>query len=63
MFFGQAISHFLGGIMATHPPLPTRISAIDPGWNGTFPTDLIPQSLTTLGDSAAGFAGDPGGRA
>ncbi len=61
MFFGQAISHFLGGIMATHPPLPTRISAIDPGWNGSFPADLIPQSLTRLGDTASGFAVDPGG--
>jgi len=59
MFFGQAISHFMGNIMATHPPLPERISAIDPGWDGVFPTNLVPQSVTELGDTAAGFAGGP----
>ena len=59
MFFGQAISHFLGGVMATHPPLPRRIKAIDPGWRGVFPTSLVPQSVTSLGDTASGFAGNP----
>ena len=47
MFFGQAISHFLGNMMATHPPLPKRISAIDPGWNGEFPVNLQPSSVST----------------
>ena len=55
MFFGQAINHFMGSMMATHPPLPKRISAIDPSWNGTFPNNLVPQSVTHLDDNAAGF--------
>jgi len=59
MFFGQAISHFLGGVMATHPPLAKRIKTIDPGWRGVFPTNLVPQSVTVLGDTALGFAGNP----
>ena len=57
MFFGQAISHFMGSIMATHPPLPKRISAIDPSWNGAFPNEIAPQTVTTLDAGASGFAG------
>jgi len=34
MFFGQAVS--LSAMLATHPPLPTRIKRIDPSWDGTF---------------------------
>jgi hypothetical protein len=56
MFFGQAINHFLGGIMATHPPLTARIKAIDPTWNGEFPTSLAPQSGADFSDVVAGFA-------
>jgi Zn-dependent protease with chaperone function len=36
MFFGQAVDLFLNGLMATHPPLPVRIRAIEPGWDGKF---------------------------
>lgn len=36
MLFGQGVTHFLGGIMATHPPLPDRIRALEPGWDGAF---------------------------
>ncbi|MEM1229697.1 MAG: M48 family metalloprotease [Pseudomonadota bacterium] len=36
MLFGQGITHFLGSLMATHPPLPERIRAIEPGWDGAF---------------------------
>ncbi|MGI9324598.1 MAG: M48 family metallopeptidase [Pseudomonadales bacterium] len=36
MLFGQGIEHFLGSIMATHPPLPERIRAIEPGWDGRY---------------------------
>lgn len=58
MFFGQAINHFMGNMMATHPPLPKRISAIDPSWNGNFPGSLVPESVLSLGDSAAGFSAE-----
>ncbi len=37
MFFGQAGRMFLGGLMATHPPLEKRILAVDPRWDGRFP--------------------------
>ena len=56
MFFGQAINHFLGNMMATHPPLPRRISAIDPGWNGEFPTSLIPQSSALAAEGVSNLA-------
>ncbi len=36
MFFGQAQTHWLNSLMATHPPLPKRIEAIDPSWDGRF---------------------------
>ena len=36
LFFGSAISSFLGGIFATHPPLPERIGRVLPSWDGTF---------------------------
>lgn len=44
MFFGQAITHNLAQLFATHPPLPTRIRRIDPKWDGQFihrPTSVI----------------------
>lgn len=63
MFFGQAISHFLGNMMATHPPLPKRISAIDPTWNGEFPINLQPSAVDgsiqgrAIAAGASGFSG------
>ncbi len=35
-FFAQAFRSRFGGLWATHPPLPERIRAIDPGFDGTF---------------------------
>ena len=37
MFFGAAAPKFANSLMATHPPLEARISAIEPAWNGAFP--------------------------
>jgi len=37
MFFGNGLGDALFGAMATHPPIPDRIHAIDPAWDGTFP--------------------------
>jgi len=45
MFFGNGISEPLFGLLATHPPIPDRIRAIDPTWDGKFPPikqELIP---------------------
>jgi Zn-dependent protease with chaperone function len=36
MFFAQSLSGFSSNFMATHPPLVTRILAIDPNWDGNF---------------------------
>ena len=37
MFFGNGLGDALFGAMATHPPIPERIHAIDPSWDGKFP--------------------------
>ncbi len=36
LFFANAVSARMSGLLATHPPLPKRIRAVDPGWDGTF---------------------------
>ena len=36
MFFGNGLGESLFGAMATHPPIPERIRAIDPAWDGKF---------------------------
>jgi len=38
MFFGNGVGRPLFGLLATHPPLETRIRAIDPEWDGTYKT-------------------------
>lgn len=50
MLFGQGMEHFLGSIMATHPPLPDRIRAINPDWDGKF---VIPEKLSVSASDAA----------
>jgi Zn-dependent protease with chaperone function len=35
-FFAQAFESNFGGLWATHPPLPARIRAIEPAFDGTF---------------------------
>ena len=35
-FFAQAFESNFGGLWATHPPLPARIRAIEPGFDGKF---------------------------
>ncbi|MGO8835943.1 MAG: M48 family metallopeptidase [Limisphaerales bacterium] len=37
MFFGNGVGESFFGLLATHPPIPDRIRAIDPAWDGTFP--------------------------
>ncbi|MBC6907315.1 hypothetical protein DWB84_17900 [Saccharophagus sp. K07] len=60
MYFGQGLKSALGGLMATHPPLPLRIRKILPRWDGSMITptaqtavdDIQPKPSTT----AAGFS-------
>ncbi len=37
LFFSSGVSESFFGLLATHPPIPDRIRAIDPSWDGTFP--------------------------
>ncbi|MGA2281373.1 MAG: M48 family metallopeptidase [Verrucomicrobiota bacterium] len=37
MFFGNGLDEPFFGLLATHPPIPDRIHAIDPTWDGKFP--------------------------
>lgn len=37
LFFGTATAASFMSLLATHPPLPERIRAIEPGWDGTWP--------------------------
>ncbi len=36
LFFGNALGDSLFNLMATHPPIPDRIRAIDPAWDGKY---------------------------
>ncbi|HEX3134057.1 MAG TPA: M48 family metalloprotease, partial [Planctomycetota bacterium] len=37
LFFGTAVAAPFMSMLATHPPLPDRIRAIDPRWDGSYP--------------------------
>lgn len=47
MFFGNGLGLSMFGAMATHPPIPDRIHAIDPMWDGKFPP-LKPEQVETV---------------
>jgi uncharacterized tellurite resistance protein B-like protein len=47
MFFGNGLGDALFGAMATHPPIPDRIRAINPAWDGKFPP-LKPEQIETV---------------
>ncbi|HMO25080.1 MAG TPA: M48 family metallopeptidase, partial [Tepidisphaeraceae bacterium] len=50
MFFASSMTSWLGGLFATHPPLPVRIKAIDPTWDGKF---IAPPAGVPLDDRLA----------
>ena len=57
MYFSQGVWEGFSGLMATHPPVSKRILAIEPNWNGKFPTrPKTPVVLTEIAGTA-GFAG------
>ncbi|MEO1237226.1 MAG: M48 family metallopeptidase [Planctomycetota bacterium] len=50
LFFGSAVSNWLGGFFATHPPLTQRIARIDPRWEGEY---IVPRRARKDYDSGA----------
>ena len=57
MYFSKGLQGGLSNLWSTHPPLETRIRAIDPQWDGTFPeSDTVASGFSA--DGAQGFAGD-----
>ncbi len=57
MFFGQAVTLFMNSLMATHPPLPARIRAIEPRWDGEFLAGAPVTDTDDVPEGVAGFAG------
>ena len=56
-FFAQGFRSMFGGLWATHPPLPDRIRAIEPTFDGKFfePPEVVDVSVESF--ITAGFAG------
>jgi Zn-dependent protease with chaperone function len=42
LFFANGMGESLFGLLATHPPLIERIRALDPGFDGKFPAQVLP---------------------
>lgn len=45
MYFAQGVFEGLSGLLATHPPLPKRILAIEPNWDGNYLAEAAESSL------------------
>ena len=45
MYFAQGVFEGLSGLLATHPPLPKRIRAIEPNWDGKYMAQAAESSL------------------
>jgi Zn-dependent protease with chaperone function len=50
-FFANGLSGFWSSVFATHPPLDKRIRAIEPGFDGEFPT-VLPIAPAAAGQAA-----------
>lgn len=60
MFFGDAMEHRLSNFLSTHPPLPVRIKAIEPNWNGEFPAidaAVLARQINAENPLASSFSG------
>ncbi len=49
LYFGEGLS--FSSLMATHPPLPTRIKRITPSWNGDYPNLKSSAARSVIDDS------------
>ncbi len=60
MYFGEGIRSSMSSMMATHPPLSTRIERIQPDWNGEFPSVDVkaqPSSSQPSGQASEAVSG------
>ncbi|MGB0599444.1 MAG: M48 family metallopeptidase [Rubripirellula sp.] len=57
MYFAEGVWQGIAGLWATHPPLPKRIRAIEPNWDGKFYKGR-PSAKSFASGGAAGFVGD-----
>jgi Zn-dependent protease with chaperone function len=53
LFFGQAFTTHFNFLFATHPPLATRILALDPQWDGEYRKPLTTQATTEAATQTA----------
>jgi Zn-dependent protease with chaperone function len=60
-FFAQGFRSHFGGAWATHPPLPERIRAIDPRWDGQFfkPEQVVDVKTQSFAETGLGGAPKP----
>jgi Zn-dependent protease with chaperone function len=60
MYFAGAILSSVNSLMATHPPLETRIKRINPSWNGEFPSVSKPtrsaSAYSAASEASSSFA-------
>lgn len=56
-YFASGLSSWLGGALATHPPLAQRIKRIDPRWQGEFDTQAPAEDAGEMAEGVANFAG------
>ncbi|MDF1844976.1 MAG: M48 family metallopeptidase [Rubripirellula sp.] len=56
MYFAEGVWQGIAGLWATHPPLPKRIRAIEPNWDGKFYKGR-PSAKSFSSGQSAGFAG------
>ncbi len=57
LYFGQGIKAGFSSLMATHPPLATRIQRIEPNWQGQFiPVETPAQAASAGAELTSGFA-------
>lgn len=56
MYFAEGVWQGIAGLWATHPPLPKRIRAIEPNWDGKFYKGR-PSAKSFSTGQLAGFAG------
>lgn len=53
MFFASSVASWAEGLMATHPPLETRIQRLDAQWDGTYLTPPPMESLEATANADA----------